>query len=118
MIDAIPSEFAGFVRDTGVRAFDRLAEHAKELDPALRSFIRAWSRLSETQKVTLFDQLIAAARFPSTETIEPPAGMRQKKPIKRYDPEDVAATLPKKPARKPARKAAKKKTKTKKTTSE
>lgn len=114
MIDAIPSEFAGFVRDTGMRAFDRLAERAKDLDPALRSFVKAWSRLPETQKATLFDELIAAARFPSSDMSEPSSGSRQKKAIKRYDPEDVAATLPKKPARKPAAKPAKKKAKTKK----
>ena len=114
MNDAIPSEFAGFVRDTGVRAFDQLAERARDLDPALRSFVRAWSKLSETDKVTLFDQLIAAARFPASEVAEPPAGARPKKAIKRYDPEDVAATLPRKPVRKPAKKAAKKRSKTKK----
>ena len=99
MINAIPSEFASFVRDTGVRAFDRLAEQARDLDPPLRNFVKAWSKLTEAHKLELFDDLIAAARMPTADELPPP-GLRQKKPVKRYDPDEVAATLPKKTARK------------------
>ena len=108
MIDPIPSEFAGFVRETGIRAFDRLVTRARDLDAPLRNFVRSWSRLSEADKLTLFDELIIAARLPPEEETRPPAGMKQKHPVRRYDPEEVAATLPKKPAKRPAEKSAKK----------
>lgn len=100
----IPSEFVGFVREAGVKAFDRLASRAKELDAPLRSFVRSWSRLSADQKNALFNELIAAARVPDAAPDDP----AQKRSVKRYDPEEVAATLPKKPA---ARKKGKKKSK-------
>lgn len=58
----IPSEFAGFVRDAGVRAFDRLAARAKDLNAPMRSVLRSWSRLSAADKESLFDHLIDAAR--------------------------------------------------------
>ena len=54
MNQSIPSEFAGFLRETGMRAFDQLAVRAKDLDPPLRSFLRNWSRLSESDKIVLF----------------------------------------------------------------
>ena len=56
----ISSEFAGFVRDTGVRAFDLLSENQKEVGAPLRPFLRAWNKLSAAQKSELFDALIAA----------------------------------------------------------
>ena len=56
----ISSEFAGFVRDTGVRAFDLLSENQKEVGAPLRPVLRAWSKLSGAQKSELFDALIAA----------------------------------------------------------
>ncbi|HEU4521632.1 MAG TPA: hypothetical protein VFT12_06495 [Thermoanaerobaculia bacterium] len=118
MTTPIPSEFTGFVRDTGVRAFDRLTTRAKELDPPLRNFIRSWSKLSDRDKVKLFDELIAAVRAPETEEQEqqpappPPPRSRQKQAVKRYDPEEVAATLPRKPRAKP-KPAASRKTKKK-----
>lgn len=62
----IPSEFAGFVRETGVRAFDTLAERASELDPPLRQFVRSWGRLSDDDKRALFDELIALLQTPET----------------------------------------------------
>ncbi len=58
----IPSEFAGFVRDTTVRAFDRLAERVKELDPPLRSVMRAWSKLKTAEKKELVNLLMASAQ--------------------------------------------------------
>jgi hypothetical protein len=54
----ISSEFAGFVRDTGVRAFDLLSERTKELPTALRPILRAWTKLTETQKNDLFGELL------------------------------------------------------------
>lgn len=99
MTTAIPSEFAGFLRETGMRAFDQLAVRAKDLDPPLRTFLRNWSRLSESDKVVLFDELI--------DTVRMPAKAEPKRAVKRYDPEEVAATLPKKPRAK--RKATSKK---------
>ena len=104
MTTPIPSEFAGFVRETGVRAFDRLAERARDLDAPLRNFVRSWSRLDDGAKFALFDQLIEAAALPPAKETAPPEGMAQKRPVRRYDPEEVAATLPKKPrkTKKPA----------------
>lgn len=107
----ISSEFVVFIRETGVRAFDRLSGRAKDLDTPLRNFVRSWSKLTDAEKNELFDELIATIRTPQ----EPPAeatAPKQKKPVKRYDPEEVAATLPKKPvARKSAKAAARKKSK-------
>lgn len=108
MTTRIPSEFVGFIREAGVKAFDRLTIRAKELDAPLRSFVRSWSRLSTDEKNALFDELINSARMPEPPAGEPPERLKQKRPVKRYDPEEVAATLPKKPA---PRKKAKKKTK-------
>jgi hypothetical protein len=93
----IPSEFVGFVRETGVRAFDRLAERAKELETPLRNFVRSWSRLSEIEKLALFDELIEAAKLPPAAEPKP----APRRAVKRYDPEEVATTLPKKPRAKP-----------------
>lgn len=108
MTTRIPSEFVGFIREAGVKAFDRLTIRARELDAPLRSFVRRWSRLSTDEKNALFDELINSARMPEPPAGEPPERLKQKRPVKRYDPEEVAATLPKKPA---PRKKAKKKTK-------
>ncbi|HUP47318.1 MAG TPA: hypothetical protein VNA04_00865 [Thermoanaerobaculia bacterium] len=94
---SVPSEFAGFIRETAVRAFDRLALRSKDLDPPLRSFIRSWARLPAADKQSLLDALIEAARAPEPPQ-HPPPGMKQAKAVRRYDPEEVAATLPKKPA--------------------
>jgi len=58
----ISSEFAAFVRDTGVRAFDLLSERVKEVEVPLRPVLRAWSKLSAAQKSELFDELIAVVR--------------------------------------------------------
>lgn len=55
----IPSEFAEFVRDTGVRAFDRLSERAAEMAAPLRPVLRAWKKLSSSQKNELFEVLMA-----------------------------------------------------------
>ncbi|HEV8658682.1 MAG TPA: hypothetical protein VGS96_08630 [Thermoanaerobaculia bacterium] len=58
----ISSEFAGFVRDTGVRAFDLLSERVKEVETPLRPMLRAWSKLSAAQKDELFEELIAVVQ--------------------------------------------------------
>ena len=62
MIQQISSEFAGFVRDTGVRAFDLLSKRLKEVEVPLRPVLRAWSKLSAAQKNELFEELIAVVR--------------------------------------------------------
>ena len=94
----IPSEFAAFVRETGVRAFDRAAGRLKGLDKSLQPVLKTWTRLSEDKKQQLFDILIAAAR----EDDEPFAEKTPKRSptVKRYDPEEVLKMLPKKVARK------------------
>lgn len=96
MTTPIPSEFIGFVRETGVKAFDRLARRARDLENPLRSFVLSWSRFSTAQKNALFDELIASAHLPDAPSEPPPAETKQKRQVKRYDPEEVAATLPKK----------------------
>jgi hypothetical protein len=63
----ISSEFAGFVRDTGVRAFDLLSERTTELPAPLRPMVRAWNKLSATQKNNLFDELISLVRGTAVE---------------------------------------------------
>ena len=77
----ISTEFAGFVRDTGVRAFDRLTTRTKEVEAKLRPVLRAWSKLSDDQKTDLFDELIAAvaANDDDEETLRP-APKPKKKP--------------------------------------
>ena len=59
MMREIPSEFAEFVRDAGVRAFDRLSERTKEVAAPLRAVLREWSKLTQRQREELFDALIA-----------------------------------------------------------
>ena len=88
----IPNEFTAFVRDTGIKAFDRVAGRAKTLDKSLQSVLKSWSRLSDDKKNELFDQLIASAR----DDEEPPEPPKKSRAIKRHDPEEVKKTLPKK----------------------
>lgn len=87
----ISTEFAGFVRDTGVRAFDRLTTRTKEVEAKLRPVLRAWSKLSDDQKTDLFDELIAA--------------------VAANDAADDEETLRQAPKAKPKKKPAAKKTK-------
>ncbi|HEX7150564.1 MAG TPA: hypothetical protein VF618_03680 [Thermoanaerobaculia bacterium] len=96
---SVPSEFAVFVRDAGVRAFDRLATLSKELDAPLRAFAKSWSRLTATQKDDLFDRLVAIAQL---EEMPAPEAPPKRVPKKRYAPEEVE--LPKKPKKKTAAK--------------
>jgi hypothetical protein len=94
MPNTIPSEFRSFVRDVGIRAFDRLAGRAGELDTSLRTIVRGWGKLSSQQKESLLDELIETARLSET-AAEPPAPReRAPRTIKRYDPEEVEKTLP------------------------
>ena len=106
MNEIIPSEFRSFVRNTGVRAFDRLANKVAVLDEALRKIMRSWARLSAEQKERLFDQLIATAQEPEGEP-ETATG------IKRYNPDEVKKTLPKVKAKAKAKTKAKAKDKPK-----
>ena len=115
MADTIPSEFRTFVRETAVRAFDQLSERLEDLETPLRAIMRGWARLSSSQKETLFDRLIDMAQV-SPEP-KPAARKNTREAIKRYDPEEVARTLPKakpKKAKAKAAKAAKAKPKPKK----
>jgi hypothetical protein len=96
----IPSEFAAFVRETGVRAFDRVAGHIKTFDKSVQSVLKSWSKLSAEKKHELFDTLIASLREDDHPTPEPPKRART---VKRYDPDEVKKTLPKKKAAKPKR---------------
>ena len=73
----ISSEFVGFVRETGIRAFNRLTTRAKEVAAPLRSVLRAWSKLSDDQKNELLDELIAAVQAPE-EAAAPAAKPRKK----------------------------------------
>jgi hypothetical protein len=104
----ISSEFAGFVRDTGVRAFDRLSETIKEVDAPLRPVLRAWAKLNAGQKNVLFDELIATVGSNAVEAEVQAAASKPKPEIHRYDPEEVEPTLPVRRA-KPKKKAAPKK---------
>lgn len=75
----ISSEFAGFVRDTGVRAFDLLSERTTELAAPLRPIVRAWTKLSEDQKNDLLDELIALIRGTAVEEPSPRKARPRKK---------------------------------------
>lgn len=106
----ISSEFVGFVRDTGVRAFDRLSARAKEIEVPLRPVIRAWAKLSDDQKNDLFAELIAAVQ--ASDATEPsPSSTAAQRDIRRFDPLEVEATLPPKKLRKKAAAPRKKKKK-------
>ncbi|MGZ7033232.1 MAG: hypothetical protein ACXVIJ_14825 [Thermoanaerobaculia bacterium] len=94
----IPSEFAAFVRETGVRAFDRAAGRLKGFDKSLQPVLKTWSKLTDTKKHELFDILIAAARDDDPIPEETP---KRSRAVKRYDPEEVAKTLPVKNKPKP-----------------
>ncbi|GAC1431937.1 MAG: hypothetical protein NVSMB68_04360 [Thermoanaerobaculia bacterium] len=99
----ISSEFVGFVRDTGIRALDRLTTRAKEIEAPLRPVLRAWSKLSNEQKSDLFDQLIATVQTSDAAPAgNPSSGKSSKRDIRRFDPEEAEATLPAKPRKKSA----------------
>ena len=94
MDDSIPSEFAAFIREVGVRAFDRVADRTKEAEVPLRPILRTWAKLSGEEKSALFDRLIACAQMP--ELAPDPPKPRKRTPAKRYTPEEAEETLPKK----------------------
>lgn len=96
----ISSEFAGFVRDTAVRAFDRLTEKQSEVGAPLRPILRAWNKLSDAQKSELFDELIATVQTSDAHPVAMEAKPSPKKAIRRFAPEEVEPTLPKKPKKK------------------
>ncbi len=76
MQHTLPSEFAGFVRDIGKRAFDALGERVKDLEKPLRPLVRSWSKLTEEEKNLLLDELIASVR-----SVEPEEAARR--PVKK-----------------------------------
>ncbi len=71
----IPSEFALFVRDAGLRAVDRLSERTKEFPTPIRAVLRSWSKLTEEAKAEMLDALIATSRLmhPEDEEVSKPA---------------------------------------------
>ncbi|HVS30809.1 MAG TPA: hypothetical protein VMS98_05080 [Thermoanaerobaculia bacterium] len=90
MEQPIPSEFAAFVHDIATRAFDNLGTRVRGLETPLRAVVRSWSKLSRGEKARLVDELITAAQG-LPENAEEKAARR---PVKRFDPEDVRKTLP------------------------
>ncbi len=96
----ISSEFADFVREIGVQAFDRLHTEASTIDAPLRPVLRVWSKLSHDQKHELFDELIAVVQ--AGESTPPESPTPQRAPLRRFDPAEVEATLPAKPSKKAA----------------
>ena len=104
----ISSEFVGFVRETGVRAFDRLSTRSKEVKVPLRPVLRAWSKLSDDQKTDLFDELISTVQT-SDASAPPLARKSSQQDIRRFDPMEVEATLPAKKSRKKVAEPKKKK---------
>jgi hypothetical protein len=103
----ISSEFVGFVRETGVRAFDRLSTRSKDVKVPLRPVLRAWSKLSDDQKSDLFDELISTVQTSDASAPSPRKSSQQD--IRRFDPVEVEATLPAKKSRKKAAAPKKKK---------
>ena len=104
----ISSEFVGFVRETGVRALDRLSTRSKEVSVPLRPVLRAWSKLSGDEKSDLFDELISTVQ--TSDASAPPAPRKSSElDIRRFDPAEVEATLPAKRTRRKAASAKKKK---------
>lgn len=88
----IPSEFVEFVREVGVRAFDRLADRLKETSASRRAVLRSWSKLTPEDKESLMDELITSAQEPVQ--AKPAQPVPQPVISKRYDPDEVAPTLP------------------------
>ena len=72
MKKTIPNEFAGFIREVGVRAFDSLAERLKEKEKAAArlTVLKAWKKLSRADKESLMDELIATAQDESAAPAE------------------------------------------------
>ena len=94
MDESIPSEFAAFIREVGVRAFDRVAADPKDAAVPLRPILRNWSKLSPDEKASLLDRLIASAQMP--ELAPEPPKPRKRTPAKRYTAEEAEKTLPRK----------------------
>lgn len=96
-----PAEFAEFVREVSIRALDRMADRVKELAKEQRAVVRAWSRLSPDDKHSLLTELLAAALATAPPEENPSKESAAPKPIRRYDPDEVAATLPVKALKRP-----------------
>ncbi len=105
MEQPIPTEFTAFVHDIAIRALDNVGARAAELDTPLRSVARSWSKLSRADKKKFVTELIAAVQHP-----QEPQETKSRRAVKRFDPEEVKKTLPKKPkavAKKKTKKASK-----------
>ena len=89
----VPTEFTEFVRDVGIRALDRLTQRLHEQAASRRALLRSWSKLTRDDKESLMDELIASAALAQeSEMVPQPAPAPRVS--KRFDPEEVAATLP------------------------
>jgi hypothetical protein len=102
MESPIPSEFAVFVRDVAMRAIDNLARRAHDLTTPIRGVVRSWSKLSKGDKDLLIDELIASAQ--ANDAARHEEKPKTRRAVKRFDPEEVEKTLPKKPRKKAAAK--------------
>ena len=83
-----PSEFAAFVRDSARRALDTVSGRAKEFEKPIRSIVRGWAKLEESDKDSFLNELLASW-MGGDETPKP------KRAVKRHDPKDAEKTLPK-----------------------
>jgi hypothetical protein len=83
-----PSEFAAFVRDSAKRALDTVSDRAKEFDKPIRSIVRGWAKLEESDKDSLLDELLAS-------WMHSDEGPKPKRSAKRHDPKEAEKTLPK-----------------------
>ena len=93
----VPPEFAEFVREVGIRAFDRLALRVKERATTSRTVLRSWSKLTRDDKELLMDDLIASVQDTSEIELQPDPAAPKPKVVKRFAPEEVEPTLPEKP---------------------
>jgi len=114
----MPSEFAHFLRDLGIRAFDRVAsrleQESRPDEGMVRKLARQWSTLPPAEKERFFGYVVSAAELavaaapalsvglataakvrratrPKNATASPPADAGARR---YYDPKDAEATLP------------------------
>jgi hypothetical protein len=114
----MPSEFAHFLRDIGIRAFDRVALRLElEIRPdegMVRKLARQWNTLPPAEKERFFGYVVSAAELAvaaapalsvglataakvhrATRLKKTPAGpVGEGAPRRYYDPADAEATLP------------------------
>ena len=114
----MPSEFAHFLRDIGIRAFDQVASLLElETGPdegRVRKLAGQWNKLSPAERERFFDYVVRAAeqavaaapalpvgrpaaaraRRGSSPKPSPPRPLQEGAPRRYYDPADAEATLP------------------------